>query len=217
MSENYKYLISGFVSGYISSFSTYPLDTIKVWKQTNNNINLNIKNLYRGNLFPCLTSGCINSLMFSLNNNINKHTNNQFISGGITGLFIGFITTPIEYYKIQKQSNVKKININNFFRGLNSTILRESLSISIYFGSYQQFRELKLNPVISGGLCGISSWIMTYPIDVVKTRIQQNNNLTYLKAIKQGNLWSGIMFCCARSFLNNGIVFYTFENILKIF
>ena len=53
-------------------------------------------------------------------------------------------------------------------------------------------------------------------IDVVKTRIQQNNShMTYFNAVKQGNLWRGLLFCCLRSFLNNGIVFYTFEGIMK--
>ena len=50
--------------------------------------------------------------------------------------------------------------------------------------------------------------------DVVKTRIQQNSHMTYFNAIKQGNLWRGLLFCCAK-FLNNGIVFYTFEGIMK--
>ena len=68
MSENYKYLVSGFISGYISFFITYPLDTIKVWKQTNKIMKYNVYNLYKGNLFPCLTSGIINSIMFSTNN-----------------------------------------------------------------------------------------------------------------------------------------------------
>jgi hypothetical protein len=217
MSDNYKYLVSGFISGYISSFSTYSLDTIKVWKQTNQIMNYNIKNLYKGNLIPCLTSGIINSLMFSSNNYINKYTNNHFISGSITGIFIGTMTTPIEYYKIQRQTNnnLKYINLKQCFRGYNATILRESISISIYFGTYNKFRNYNLNPVISGGLCGVCSWILTYPIDVIKTRIQQNNNMTYLMSFRQGNLWNGLLFCCGRSFLNNGIVFYTFEEIIK--
>ena len=113
-----------------------------------------------------LNNGIINSIMFSTNNYINKYTNNNhFISGSITGIFIGGLTTPIEYYKIQKQTNnnLKFNNYKRYFRGINSTILRESISISVYFGSYNKFRNYDLNPVISGGLCGVSSWIVTYP------------------------------------------------------
>lgn len=217
MSENYKYLVSGFISGYVSNFLTYPLDTIKVWKQTNQKIIFNPKNLYKGNLYPTLTTGIINSLMFSTNNNIYKFSNNHFISGGITGVLIGTIMTPIEYYKIQKQTNKLEPNIKvkNLFRGINSTILRETISISIYFGCYNKFRDLEISPALSGGLCGVSSWLFTYPIDVIKTRVQQNSNTTYLKSVRQGNLWNGLFLCCARSFLNNSIVFYTFEEILK--
>ena len=53
-----------------------------------------------------------------------------------------------------------------------------------------------MNNLISGGLAGITSWTITYPIDTIKTRIQ---NISFSKAIKQYNLFKGLSVSLLRA------------------
>lgn len=66
--------------------------------------------------------------------------------------------------------------------GLNSTLLRESF-IGVYFGTYDfLIRYFTVNGKISqvgsflsGGLAGVATWFIMYPVDYVKTRIQSDS------------------------------------------
>ena len=215
MNEIYSNIIVGFLSGYTSNKITYPLDTIKVWKQTNSYQKINLTNLYRGCFYPSVIAGVINSTLFSSNYLLYNYTHNHYISGALTGMSFSILINPIDYYKIQKQNNLNYYKVplkNKIFRGFPLTFLRESLGTSIYFGSFDYFKK-DYGTFISGGISGTLSWVSTYSIDVVKTRIQKNDNLSYIKSIKSGNLYTGIGICCLRGFLCNSITFFSFEKI----
>lgn len=215
MNDVYSNITAGFFSGYISNKITYPLDTIKVWKQTNSYQKINLNNLYRGCFYPSVVAGVINSTLFSSNYFLYNHTQNHYISGAITGITFSFFINPVDYYKIQKQNNLdynKTTFKNKIFRGFPLTFLRESIGTSIYFGSFNYLKK-DYGTFLGGGISGTLSWISTYSIDVVKTRIQKNNNLSYIKSIRSGNLYTGIGICCLRGFLCNSITFFSFEKI----
>ena len=64
-------------------------------------------------------------------------------------------------------------------RGLATTVVREVPAFGLYFGTYEWLMQLwpeykDYNPWVftAGGLAGVASWIPTYPIDVVKSRLQ---------------------------------------------
>ena len=71
-----------------------------------------------------------------------------------------------------------------------------------------------LNNLISGGLAGITSWTITYPIDTIKTRIQ-SKHISFSKAIKQYNLFKGLSVSLLRAFIVNSVGFYTYEYFNK--
>ena len=205
---------SGFISGIAQTIISYPLDTIVVYKQTGQNIsNIKLKNIYKGVQYPLLTSGLINSLCFGINNSVYKHTHNHFISGSITGLITSIIITPVELYKIRSQ-RLKNITINPFV-GLKITATRELVASSIYFGVYNTLIDNNINTFISGGITGCISWTISYPIDVIKTRIQSSECITIFESIKMKNLWHGISVCLYRAFIVNAIGFYIYEKIKK--
>ena len=78
----------------------------------------------------------------------------------------------------------RKHGIRGLFKGGVSTILRETPSYGVYFATYEFLcnsltREDQtkddlswLQLLAAGGMSGIAGWISIYPIDVIKTRIQ---------------------------------------------
>ena len=98
------------------------------------------------------------------------------------------------------------------------TMIRESFATGIYFYSYHNLKKNEyikgeINIFFSGGIAGCLSWFFTYPVDVVKTRIQSGEYNSALKAIKNGNLFQGLSVCLLRSFIVNSIGFFIYEKI----
>jgi solute carrier family 25 carnitine/acylcarnitine transporter 20/29 len=211
MNNNYNSFIAGSITGLTETFFGYSLDTIKVNRQ--NNTPWKFNQLYNGVGYALKNSIVTNSFVFGFNNFINhKYNLASYESGFITGIVNGIFITPFENKKIQLQTKTQNIK---YFKNIELTILRESIAYSIYFGSYDYLKNTHhLHPLISGGSAGALSWIFTYPIDILSTRLKSNNNLSITQAIKMGNMWNGFSFCIARSIIVSSINFYTYEKIL---
>jgi solute carrier family 25 (mitochondrial carnitine/acylcarnitine transporter), member 20/29 len=207
--------IAGTISGIAQIISGHPFDTLKVLMQTDTKIKkespfklLTYKNLYRGISGPLLTNAFVIGTQFHY-----YHKYNSIIAGIVSGI----IMTPIDFFKIQKQVNKKNfINKNiliTLIKGYPITILREVSSLSIYFNTYYYLKENTDNVFLSGGIAGILSWIPTYPIDTLKTRIQQGISLK--KSLKMNRLFSGFSMCITRAFIVNSIGFYFAELFIE--
>ena len=122
-------------------------------------------------------------------------------------------------YKIPMIENYVKNKIitkvyNEGMIGLKYTFLRESLACGIYFKTYDVCsKNIGLNPFISGGLAGCNSWLLTYPIDTIKTRYQLDQTKGTMDMLKRGGLWNGLSYCLFRAFLVNGISFTCYEMV----
>ncbi|OAA68792.1 mitochondrial carrier protein [Niveomyces insectorum RCEF 264] len=109
--------------------------------------------------------------------------------------------------------------------------VRDTLGTSLYFMTYESSKQLLTtfagdashsSPVsvfIAGGLCGIVSWAMIYPIDSAKS-IYQRNALLYskgetVKPVKieffQRHMYRGLGVSMTRSCMLNAIFFSSFE------
>ncbi|KAJ1654062.1 hypothetical protein IWQ61_005941 [Dispira simplex] len=73
--------------------------------------------------------------------------------------------------------------IRGLYRGLSSHAIRDSLGTAVYFGTYETAKRLlsttesppgPLVHFLSGGLCGVFSWIIIFPVDLVKSVIQKD-------------------------------------------
>jgi solute carrier family 25 carnitine/acylcarnitine transporter 20/29 len=88
------------------------------------------------------------------------------------------------------------------FRGYGVTVLREAPSFGIYFLSYELLSRLfsqgsdvgTMSILMAGGLSGIASWAFTYPIDVVKSRVQADG----------ARIYRGAIHCAVVSYKNEG-------------
>jgi hypothetical protein len=108
------------------------------------------------------------------------------------GFVTSFVVAPIERIKVMMQASSAYRNEWHcltviletegwqglFSRGLGPTLAREIPSYGLYFWTYGWLTSGSmldlgaLSPLVFGAMAGMAAWIPVYPIDVVKTRIQ---------------------------------------------
>jgi len=128
-----------------------------------------------------------------------------------------------------------------FLKGIMCCIVRDVPSFGAYFITYEALigRPNMLNytgtysstdlpkVLFAGGLAGVNSWVITYPADVVKTRIQAqrldrppiyNNTFHGIECLLSGYraeggrfLWYGVVPTCVRAFPSNAAVFLVWQ------
>lgn len=215
-------MIAGVISGTISTLIGFPFDTIKGWKQSNYSSGGNIRSYYRGISFPLLQNGISNSLLFYQYEYLKKNYKNQpFILYSSLSTLNTFITCPIDKFKIMNQQKIYyPFTPKNFllsYKDIGVVGMRKVPGTILYFSIYEKMKKYNQPIFLAGGIAGIFSWSLTYPIDTIKTRIQNESSKTILEGYKKGNLWNGLSFCLFRGFFINGFHFYIYENSLKIF
>lgn len=191
-STNELSFFQGLISGTIQTIVGHPLDTMKVLLQNNQKINYSRK-LFNGISPVLITNSLITGIQFYTFQNYSPlHL----------GLVSALISTPIEFYKIQKQTFNKYPK--TIPRGFGITFLRETIALNCYFNSYN-YLEKPMGVFMAGGIAGSLSWLLTYAIDTVKTRIQSGDS--FQEAIAKKNFNKGLFFCLTRGFIVNGFGF----------
>ncbi|KAI4600617.1 hypothetical protein LQW54_010635 [Pestalotiopsis sp. IQ-011] len=130
---------------------------------------------------------------------------------------------------------VKHRGLSGMYTGLNLHLLRDTLGTGIYFATYESGKQLLTtfsgtdahkNPIavlIAGGLCGIVSWALIYPLDSVKS-IYQRNALMYSKGqtvpmpkieFFRKDMYRGLGVSMGRSAAVNAVFFSAFEFFKK--
>ncbi|TVY43594.1 putative mitochondrial carrier [Lachnellula subtilissima] len=131
---------------------------------------------------------------------------------------------------------IKHRGIAGLYSGFNLHLLRDTLGTSIYFMTYESSKQLittytgdssptnPLSVLFAGGLCGVASWALIYPIDSAKS-IYQRNCLTVAKGEQVNKaprieflnrkLYRGLGVSMGRSCVVNSIFFSVFEFIKK--
>lgn len=105
--------------------------------------------------------------------------------------------------KIFKQDGLRK----GVFKGFYLTLAREAPAAGAYFCAYEyQCRLLgggdsssvgPLGLLLAGGLSGMCSWTLTYPIDVIKSRFQADG--------ARDRLYKGVIDCVRQSYRSEGL------------
>jgi len=178
------------------------------------------RTMYRGVNSPLAGVAAINAICFGVYGNVNRRLTNPeslrsvTIAGMASGAVQALVCGPLELVKIQQQTRsdgksatetlrsiVDKSGFKGLTRGLGITAMREVPAFGIYFSSYEYMVRLKKDSAAwvftVGGISGILSWIFTYPIDMVKTRLQADT-------IGAGQQYKGILNCLKQSVASEG-------------
>ncbi|CAL8273232.1 unnamed protein product [Merluccius merluccius] len=104
--------------------------------------------------------------------------------------------------RIYRKEGIRGIN-----RGMVTTVMRETPGFGVYFLTYDMLtRHLGCEPwdpymipklLFAGGMSGIASWLSTYPVDVIKSRLQADG-------VGGVNRYSGIADCVRQSLKKEG-------------
>ncbi|TPX36602.1 hypothetical protein SmJEL517_g01175 [Synchytrium microbalum] len=77
---------------------------------------------------------------------------------------------------------IRAKGVVGLYRGISLHLLRDSVGTGIYFSSYESAKRLltpsdkkpgPLTHLLSGAASGITSWLVIFPVDMVKTRVQK--------------------------------------------
>ena len=214
-------IYAGFISGISQTIIGHPLDTIKTWSQNSIELKkppMNIKNLYKGISYPLIQNPLLISTSFFSNHYIKEKTDNVYLSSSITGILSGIISTPIDKYKIMRQQKLEyKLSIRNFIRSYKNMpimMMREIPANFIYYSSFDHMKKNDIPVFFGGGIAGILSWTLTYPLDTIKSRLQSNSCSTIKEAFMKKKLFNGLMPCVQRAFIVNSFGFYIYEKFL---
>lgn len=213
--------INSFIAGSMSGISEivlgYPLDTIKVNLQnkTSNVLKINLKNLYNGCSYPLFTNSIIISLEFGIFNYFRNQDYSITVSGMLAGSISGIVATPIDRRKILKQTFGNSNIYNRPFKGLPFVLARDIPATSLYFNSYYYFKD-KTSILFAGGITGVITWSIVFPLDVIKTRMQSDTYKTLKDALIFKGIYNGIVPCLIRALFTNAISFYTYESVMDL-
>ncbi|KAG3266112.1 mitochondrial ornithine transporter 2 [Ictidomys tridecemlineatus] len=131
------------------------------------------------------------------------------------------------------KSILKKDGVLGLYHGLSSTLLQEVMGYFFFFGGYELSRSFfasgrpknELGPVplmLSGGVAGICLWLVVFPVDCIKSRIQVLSMYgkqagfigTLLNIVRNEGvlaLYSGLKATMIRAFPSNGALFLAYE------
>jgi solute carrier family 25 citrate transporter 1 len=191
--ENRKILF-GPLASLAESICVYPLDSLKVLKQSNQKLP-HVRYLYNG-FTPFLSQMFVKySLRFTTFELLKSKNNNfghNFCAGVVAGIAESTFITPFELIKTNLQTSIQKSSpsaiikdiynskgVKGLYRGFSSTCIRQCANQSFNFSVYYKLREYfvkgeekpKLPTIIMSILFSSSIGpILTSPFDIIKTR-----------------------------------------------
>jgi Mitochondrial carrier protein len=250
MSEELLYFIPGFMQGITRVTISYPFDVIKVNMQTNkfdntiNTIKYLLKNdifrFYRGSTFSYVSVSLERSIQFYFMEKLNKKNNNPYLNSFIISIFNSIYNIPVQYITSNIAISKKKVsecikdiivNNKNIYKGSLIEISRTTINSSIFMGTYFNLRNYfgtdNLFVPLYGSVSGIMCWIITYPIDTIRTEFQttKNENIKQLVLNRYRNygirsFYKGLNTVLIRTIPSASIGMYVYEkcnNYIKLY
>jgi hypothetical protein len=195
-------LLPGLIQGIVRVSISYPFDVIKtnIQKNTNENILYIIKHfvtnqpyrLYRGSLLSYISVGIDRSLQYYLLEKLNRLKYNTYLSSFMISLFSSIYMVPIQYLTtnialiketkfntidyIKNILNIKKNIFKGFFLENSKNLIGSTIFGGTYYALRNKFGENNNMSPFYGGISGLFTWCIIYPLDTIRTDLQTSNN-----------------------------------------
>jgi solute carrier family 25 aspartate/glutamate transporter 12/13 len=199
-------LLSGSIAGAIGAFGVLPIDTTKTRVQSTK-IKVSplqiiktiyaldgFRGFYKGGTTQILFVAPEKAIKFTVNDYVLRYSDNKVFAGMCAGLSQVIVTNPMEILKIQMQMNnvnkhftiidsIKKIGgIKNIYKGVGVCAMRDVPFSAIYFPLYS-FLTNYTDTYKSSLISGMTAAFTCTPMDVIKTRVQYELNITPSQAL----------------------------------
>lgn len=163
------------------------------------------------------------------------------------GFITSFVVAPIERIKVMMQASASYRNEWHciqviletegwqglFSRGLGPTLAREIPSYGLYFWTYGFLTSMfdlgpALSPLVFGAMAGMAAWVPVYPIDVVKTLVQNTDGKDEQESAWQvmrevyaqggvGAFFDGLTPKLLRAAVNHAVTFFIYDLLMQRF
>ncbi|XP_066591272.1 mitochondrial basic amino acids transporter-like [Prorops nasuta] len=211
-----------------------------------------VTGLYRGMSSPMAGVAVVNAIVFGVYGHTQRHLSQpeqlstHFLAGVSAGIAQTPVCSPIELAKTRLQLQQQRFSgplqclrhiyqqegSKGLFKGLGITFLREAPSYGIYFYTYEALIRSSepvstFRMLLAGGLAGAASWTISYPLDVIKSRIQAASKGQYsgpLDCLRQSInaegylcLYRGFNSTLLRAFPTNAATFAVVSWTFRLF
>jgi solute carrier family 25 (mitochondrial aspartate/glutamate transporter), member 12/13 len=201
MDNNFQnQLVVGGLSGFLSSFIMFPVDTIKTRLQSNISLTGAVKmgSFYKG--LPANLIGIIpeKAIKLAVNDQTNIYLSKydiatpftrKLMAGATAGIAQSVATNPMDIIKIRSQVERKSVitvsrelGLRGMYQGIQYTMLRDSVFTMSLFASYDYLYKTmdryplhdypSIRSLASGMVAGGLIGGLITPLDVIKTRMQ---------------------------------------------
>jgi len=171
------------------------------------------------------------------------------LAASFSGMVTSFLVAPVERVKVMMQAQQNSLYANEleciqavlenegwtglFSRGLGPTLAREIPSYAIYFVVYGVLMQTataenlgSVAPLVCGALSGCACWVPVYPIDVVKTLVQNTEGGEAVSSIDVavklykddgiGAFYNGLTPKMLRASVNHAVTFYVYDLVMGV-
>jgi hypothetical protein len=214
-------LISAISAGVVSSIVCNPLDVLRINKQINRPIGVNIQNCFKGLSYAIYTITPFWGLYFSIYEELKTYHNlNIPASAYISTCIASTITTPLWVIKqkaqTDKMNEIHKMTISNFYSGLIPTYilgLTFTIQIPIYEYLKSKTDNSTFNTFINTSISKTVASSIFYPFDTVRVVLRNGGNFSGMKI---HHYYRGIGVYLIRSIPYHASVFCTFEFVKNL-
>ncbi|MED6293609.1 hypothetical protein CHARACLAT_012214 [Characodon lateralis] len=145
-------------------------------------------------------------MVVSVKNDTRLTSSQSFLCAGFAGLFSKTITSPLEVVKIKRQVGTfhckggflqtflvihRNEGLRGFWKGNMASCLRLFPYTAVHLTTYRKIVHLHMDElgfisqwraIFAGGLAGVAAALLTYPLEVVETRLiaQNSRQPTYI-------------------------------------
>ena len=213
-----KLVLSGFVSGFVSSFLCHPLESLKVNSQYSKYSYYSNYSYYSKGIKGIISKGCIispisyglhYSIYYTLYSVLKENNCSPFISGFIAQGISSNILNPLWIIRTQRMAGIdysviKKNIINNY--SLSRSIIPNTimgLQSGITFSIIESLLLLNIDPVKSSFIGKTLSSVILYPVDTFRnnSRIDTSEKLSsiFKTILKNKGFYNGLVYHLLKS------------------